>query len=579
MAKEINNKDKQLERAIKNQKQKVRDNKKAGTTPKVYDLLKDYSTLNTKPPKGNPTGICSKCGEEFNQDLREDINAYSNWPTCKKCREQQAKSDKKIVQEEINKQIGRIKYTPFPAQQRIHDAFEDHRFVVIAAGNRFGKDRCSMMMGIKYFTECLSENRHIYNPSMVPTVMWWIVAPNEKFAMQNWRELKQYFPADWIVSYSDSSLAMQTIGGGLIEVRSGYDENALRGVGLDLCTLTEAAVFRDLDVAWTNLEARLDSQGRGRIKDRNGMDYGRGKAIINSSPVGRNFFYNMFCWGQENHIDYDPDWWSCQCPWTDNPANAASVAEVKHTKYGDFTREQRMIRRMGERLYRQNYMADFLADDTNVFREFENRCVINMFSPELNLSPEGRKDFKKQWETVIPGRTYVAGYDPATGSSGDNPWFVIRDTETNNVVRNFNLYGKSYDEQIGFIVMYCKMYNHATLNWLRTGHTALEGRFAAKGIEENPLDEQGGHKAELVQRLELAVQNGDVHILMDGSDEAQTLIFQMNDYTETKTRSGNPRYANSQMPHDDCVSALYAAWADYSIVDAPIAYCGLMGAV
>lgn len=583
MIKKINNHDKQISNAIKSQKQKVRDAKKVGKQPKVYDLIKDYSLENINSPKGSPTGICSKCGQKFEQDYCKDRNTYSNWPMCKECREKEIKNYQKLEKEDLqkgyNNLVGTIKYQPFPAQQRIHEAFENHRFVVIAAGNRFGKDRCSMMMGIQYFADCLSENRYIYNPDMVPSVMWWIVAPNEKFAMQNWRELKQYFPQNWILSRSDSSLCMQTLGGGLIEVRSGYDENALRGVGLDLVTVTEAAVFRDLDVAWANLEARLDSPGRGRIKDRNNGRYGRGKAIINSSPLGRNYFYNMFCWGQESHIDYDPDWWSCQCPWTDNPVNAESAAEIKHTKYGDLTKEQRMIRRMGERRYRENYMADFLANDTTVFKEFEDKCVINIYSPELGLSKEGRKDFVHQWERVVPGRKYVGGYDPATGSSEDNPWFVIRDTETNNVVRSFNLYGKSYEEQADFIVMYCKMYNYAKLNWLRTGHTALEGWFALRGIEENPLDEQGGHKAELVQRLETAVQNGDIHFLMDGSEDAQMLIYQMNDYTETKTKQGNPQYANKQVPHDDCVSALYAAWADYSVTDMPMAYFCLIGGV
>lgn len=579
MQRTVKNIDNKLEKAIKEQKRRGRESAKKGELPKVYDLLDGIISSEKSQPKGNSTSVCSHCGKTFQQEIDETRNVYSSWPMCKECRDKEAKNSKEIKSDEFNVQIGKIKYTPFPAQQKIHDAFETHRYIVIAAGNRFGKDRCSMMMGIKYFAECLSENRHVHNPDMVPAVMWWIVAPNEKFALQNWRELKQYFPRDWIISYSDASLSMQTVCNGLIQVRSGYDANNFRGVGLDLVTLTEAAIFRDLDVAWANIEARLDSPGRGRLKDRGGMEYGRGKAIINSSPKGMNFFYNMFCWGQETHIDYDPDWWSCQCPWTDNPINAENAKEIKHTKYGDFTREQRLIRRIGERLYREGYMADFLAGDTTVFKDFEAKCVVNVYSPELNLSAEGRKDFIHQWQRVVPGRRYVGGYDPATGSSEDNPWFVIRDTETNNVVRSFNLYGKSYEEQVDFIVMYCKMYNYAKINWLRTGHTALEGWFALRGIEENPLDEQGGHKAELVQRLETAVQNSDIHFLMDGSEEAQMLIYQMNDYTETKTKAGNPQYSNSQVAHDDCVSALYAAWADYNTIEAPMAYSCLMGAI
>lgn len=570
---------KQLENAIKNQKKQNMERQKKGEAPKVYNLLKDDIEKKINPPTGNPIGICEDCGKKFEQEISAKKNSYSTWLTCPECRQRKIKENATLEQKEVEYQVAKLPYKPFPAQQKIHDAFENHRFVVIAAGNRFGKDRCSTMMGIKFFAECLSENRHINNPDMVPTVMWWIIAPTEKMAQQNWRELKQYFPYNWIIRKSDSDLAIETVNGGLIEVRSGYDENHLRGVGIDLVTLTEAAVFRDLGTVWANLEARLDSPGRGRSKDRAGGRAGAGKAIINSSPVGKNFFYKMWCWGQKNHNDYDSQWWSCQCPWTDNPINAESAAKIIHTKYGDITAEESRRRRIGELNYRQNYLAEFLDENGTVFRDFEEKCVVNLSSNKLNLSPEERIDFKKQWEKVIPNRQYVAGYDPATGSSGDNPWFVIRDLETNNVVRNFNLYGKTYDEQINFIVMYCQMYNHATLNWLRTGHTALEGRFEAKGIRENPIDEQGGNKAELVQRLELAVENGDIHILMDGSPEAETLVYQMNDYTETKTVNGKAKYSNNQVPHDDCVSALYAAWSDYSVIDIPISYCGLMGGV
>lgn len=150
------------------------------------------------------------------------------------------------------------------------------------------------MVGIKYFVECLNENRLINNPELVPPVLWWQIAPTEKMAKQNWRELKQYFPKDWIVACSDSNYQMETIGGGIIEVRSGYSAEDLVGVGLDLVTITEGARFKDLNLAWANLEARLNSPGRGRKKDRLGHEFGAGKAIINSSPIGRNDFYDLY---------------------------------------------------------------------------------------------------------------------------------------------------------------------------------------------------------------------------------------------------------------------------------------------
>lgn len=434
------------------------------------------------------------------------------------------------------------------------------------------------MAGIKYFIECLNENRQIDNLDMVPPVLWWQLAPTEKMAKQNWRELKQYFPKEWIVACSDSSYQMETIGGGIIEVRSGYDPESLVGVGLDLVSITEGARFKDLNLAWANLEARLNSPGRGRIKDRAGRKYGAGKAIINSSPLGKNDFYDMFCYGQKDHPDYSSLWWSAKFPWTCNPTNAELANSIVKTKYGEKTYEETLKLQLGERVFRSNYLADFLAEDGTVFKNFEEKCVVNVYNPELGLKTrKDRDEFIKNWQKVEPGARYCAGYDPSPGSTGDSPAFVIRNADNNRVVRIFDLMGKQYEEQWDFIASMCKMYNYAPVNWLRTGHTPIEGQFEKRGLMEFPIDEQGSKKAHLVQTLELAVENRDLQVLADGTDSAQTLIYQMSDYMGTKTARGNVQYSNNKQNHDDFVSALYAAFSDYVVADIPIGYGGLIG--
>lgn len=572
-----------LEHEIVIQKKEAERRKRKGQPPKIKTLVKDYSDREYEEPKGSPIGVCKTCGNTFQQDFSIERNAYSNYRICPDCKKAKSKKqEEKIRNDARNKNsteveiaVATLPYTPFEAQKRIHEAFEKHRFVVIDAGNRFGKDRCSTMMGIKYFIECLQENRHIDEPDMTPSVMWWIIAPTEKMAAQNWRELVKYFPNpdDWVVACSSSTYTMQTIGGGIIEVRSAFDPDTLRGVGLDLVTLTEAAVIKDLSGVWANLEARLNSPGRGRKKDRLLKKSGSGKAIINSSPVGRNYFYTMWTWGQSSSADYDPDWWSCKCSWTDNPENAEKAKEVKMTKYGLLTYEERLRRRIGERLYRQNYLGDFIAGDNFVFRNFEENCVISIYNQEITnaKTKKERDQFISNWREVVPGQTYIAGYDPATGSSGDSPALVIRCKETGRVVRVFDLYGKTYEQQYDFIESICKMYNYAEVHWLRTGHTAIEGQFSKRGLIEVPIDEQGQKKGQLVQTLELAVENKDVHVLHDGSEEIHVLINQMNDYSENKGK-----YSNDKMPHDDFVSAMYAAFSDYVVSDVPIYYCGIM---
>lgn len=429
------------------------------------------------------------------------------------------------------------------------------------------------MIGIKYFVACLQENRHINNPELVPSVLWWQIAPTEKMAKQNWRELKQYFPKEWVVACSDSNFQMETVGGGIIEVRSGYSADDLVGVGLDLVTITEAARFKDLNLAWANLQARLSSPGRGLKKDRMGKDYGCGKALINSSPLGLNDFYDLYCRGQKDNDNYNSLWWSCKYPWTCNPANAQQAKEIVHGKYGDITFEEALRREIGERAYRSNYLADFMAEDGAVFKNFEEKCVVNIYNEsQTKAHTKAERDvFIKEWQSPIPGESYVIGYDPATGSSLDSPAMVVRHRETGRIVRAYDMYGKSYTEQYDFVAGIAQTFNWAEVHWLRTGHTAIEGEFSKRGCTEVPLDEQGEKKRNLVQTLELAVENGDVTVLYDGSAVMQTLIDEMKDYSEQ-----NGKYSNNKCPHDDFCSAMYAAFSDYSVREVPVFYSHLI---
>lgn len=539
--------------------------------PKIVNLIKDDKELKSNPPTGEQFSKCTKCGKTFEQDIREDINCYTSFKMCKDCRRELAnKKYNKVKEKEVSTVT--LPFSPHPWQQKAFEDFKTHRFNLWACGNRAGKDFCANMLGIWYFVQCLNENRAIYHPEMAPAVLWWIIAPTEPMAKQNWRDLKKQFPKEWIVACSDASMTMETVGGGIVEVRSAYNPESLVGVGLDLVTITEAARIGDLQTVWANLEARLGSPGRGLEKDRKGKSYGAGKAIINSTPIGKNYFYTMWKWGQKNSSEYSSAWISYQLPWTANPSNEELARTIIKTKYGEMEYEEDLRRRLGDRLFRQNYLADFLAMDGTVFKDFEEKCVINLFN--MGLSKTEMEKYAKDWCTPIPYHNYRIGYDPATGSSSDTPAVVVRDMNMNRIVIAVNLYGKNYDQQWDEISFLSKRYNYAPCAWLRTGHTAVENQLAKRGVVEIPLDEQGGNKAKFIQSLERAIQNKDLSVLLDGSDTIQTLVMEMGDYTEK-----DGKYSNEQQEHDDFVSACYAAYYDYSEAEDKIYYCPLMGAV
>lgn len=552
----------------------VKKEAKKNATPKVYDILKKSQDQHDTPPKGEQFSTCKTCGAKFEQEYMGETNRYSSFKTCHDCRAKlRTKKEQKLKEngELVEGYVGVLDYNPYPWQRQAHKDFENVSYQVLACGVRTGKDRYTNMQGIMYFIECLNENRLVKKPEMVPAVYWWQIAPTEKIALQNWRELKKFFPKQWVVAVSDSTMTMQTVGGGVIEVRSAYDPESLVGVGLDLVTITEAARIKNMETVWANLEGRLSSPGRGREKDRRGKSYGSGKAIINSSPIGKNYFYKMFCWGQKNHGEYVNDFISYQLPWTANPSNEERASEIVKTKYGEMTRAENMRMRLGRR-YDQDFLASFEASDGTVFKNFEENCVVNLFSGEYSLmTPEQRKQFIKEWSNPNPHKEYRLAWDIATGSSADSPTLGIMDMEEKRIVRIFDLYGKGYDEQYDTIAYWSKLYNNAPCVYSLTGHTAVEGQLAKRGVYEITVNEQGENKKNFVQTLERAVQNSAFQILHDGSNEICQLIFQMNDYTEL-----NGKYGNNEGDHDDFVSMLYIMFHDFEIEEEKNPFFGLL---
>ena len=346
---------------------------------------------------------------------------------------------------------------------------------------------------------------------------------------------------------------MMTVGGGVIEVKSAFNSDMLVGVGLDLVTITEAAKIKDLETVWLNIEGRLSSPGRGLECDRKGKSYGMGKAIINSSPFGQNYFYKMFKWGDKVPIHILPiglqaDMLGLQIPQMRNYAK-----KIVHTKYGDITKEQDMISRLGRKNYERDFLAMFSPSDGIAFKNFQDNCVTDIYSGEYASWNKTKRDlFIREWQDVQPYREYRASYDPATGSSSDSPTLLIRDMETNNIVRAIDMYGKGYEQQYDTIAIYCQKYNNAVCVYSDTGHTPVIGNLEKRGVTEIVIHEQGSMKGKYIQSLVLAVENKDVHILFDGSEDTKTLCNQMNDYKEK-----NGKYGNDEEPHDDFVSALY----------------------
>lgn len=517
----------------------------------VFSVIKDEYPIFDEPPQGDPIGVCEVCGGRFQQYLNPRNNIYSQYSKCPKHKKAAAKPkepDDSVIQVTLD-------YTPHPAQQLIHDS--KAKYKIISAGNRFGKDRATIMEAIKYFLECLNEVR---GTDLVPTVYWWAIAPIDKIANQFWRELKKYFPKEFVVDISNSDKTIYTLYGGVIEIRSAYNPEDLVGVGLDIVTVTEAARIADLETVWTNLEARINSPGRGKG--------GKGGiALLNSSPIDMGYFQKMFTWGQAESADSDPDFESWMFSAFDNPAVEARYNEVTVDRHGiALTRKERLRRRIGDRKFRQNWLGEFIADGYKCFPHFKTRCV----APLPPGTEKQRDDYIRQWEQPEPYEAYVVAYDPA--SINDIPGIEVFD-HSGKMKKAYDMTGLGWNQQYDKIAEVSKAYNHAPAAFSRTGHETIEEELQKRGIVCITFNEQGQNKENFVSKLEGICESGGMQVLDDGSEVNTRVINQHCDYARI-AHGKSYSFGNVNEPHDDFVSCSYIAFQAITTPDETLPYIG-----
>lgn len=424
------------------------------------------------------------------------------------------------------------------------DTFLVSNIVSHNCGNRFGKDLHAIGEGVMKFLEMLNEERSI---DVNPPVLWWIVAPNMRLARQNWRDLKKLLPRELVVDIKVSDLTIETLNGGIIEVHSADDPETLVGVGLDIVTITEAARIRELDTVWANLRQRLDSPGRGP----NGKG---GIAIINSTPKGRTYFYKLCQMGDKTSPLYSPSYETFHFTTWDNPYMAAKRYLVvgQDAMGNDITYEDEIKMGMTEARYRQDYMAEFIMEINSVFPNYERVLVRPPSRDEKEI-----EKFWKEWERVEPYETYTIGYDPA--SKGDGKPLVIRNSR-GRVVKVDMMTRLGWDAQWDKIAMYSRLYNGAVCNFGQTGlGETISSQLTKRGVPNNPINEQGGNKAKLVEDLAIIVEQQWCEIPWSAEMEKQ-----LQDYVSVDREGRSTQYHNmTDSNHDDLVSALYFCFADF----------------
>jgi hypothetical protein len=432
----------------------------------------------------------------------------------------------------IPTQVVEIEYAPHPAQMLFHNSTA--RFRLLCAGIRFGKDRACLMDGITKFAELLSENRPKF---LVPRVHFWIVAPNFPLTRQIWLELKHFFPQEWILKKNEADHRIETVGDGLIEIKSAHDPDSLVSTGIDICILSEFSRVGKKEEVWSYIRGRVSSPGRG--------PGGKGGIVlINGTPKGRDFYYDMFSWGQ------DPDvlgWESWQFPSTANPYfNPKEAEDAKKT--------------LPARLFSQEYEATFVTDGGDVFVGLDDISTGCMQDPE-------------------PGIDVWGAWDPA--EKGDFSCFTLINSRGEQVfLRRWT--GVPYTVQINEVEHFSKKYRASsiTVDCTAAGSSTLVQALIQRGVNAVETSFTNIVKAQWVSHFAILCENREIILLSPKQgDNAKSQLSELKAYTYSYTSTGKISYHHLPGQHDDCVDALLMAYKDYRFFVLTLPYMGLLSGI
>lgn len=372
-----------------------------------------------------------------------------------------------------------------PAQREVWD--DPARFHVLATGRRWGKSRLGALL-------CLAIAARGGRA-------WW-VGPSYPVASIGWRMLRRLV-AQIPGAVSREGERMITLpNGGTIQVKSADNPDSLRGEGLDFVVIDECAFVRE--EAWT--EAL-----RPALADR------KGGALFCSTPKGRNWFWRLW-------HNADGETWrawrfsSYANPFIDPKEIDAAKAQLP------------------ERIFQQEFMAEFILDSDGVFRHVLAAATATPL------------------DKPRPGSTYVAGLDWAL--SVDFTVLTILDATTRRMVYLDRFNGVDYSLQRQRIAATCRRFGVVVVMAEENAMGKPNNDELRKmGLPVRDFTTTNASKAEIVEGLASAFEQSQVAILNE-----PYLLAELQAYGAERMASGQTRYSAPVGMHDDCVMSLALAW-------------------
>ena len=302
---------------------------------------------------------------------------------------------------------------------------------------------------------------------------------------------------------NSSSHEVKIPGLGEIWFRTSENPSSLAGEGIMGAVVDEFSLMPE--IVWTEyLEATL-------------LDYGGWVAFI-GVPKGQNWAANLW----RSALSWD-DWIQLHATTYDN-------------KYIDKAAIDKIKGRLPEMLFRQEYLADVVADAGSVFRRVVDSATAS------------------QLDEPVEDRQYVAGVDVA--AKVDFTAVAVFDVESHEQVYldRFN--------RVEYPVLEDRL--HAVYKRFNLTAMTIEDNSIGQGVIDHlrgrgmniiPFHTSNTTKQAIIQGLASAFEHGDIKILNDPVQVGELQAFE-----GKRLAAGSFSYSAPAGMHDDTVMALAIAW-------------------
>lgn len=381
-----------------------------------------------------------------------------------------------------------LDWTPHAGQRDVLES--EARFRIVACGRRWGKTEASAHEAF----------RRLGEPN---TLVWW-VAPTYDIADIGFNTVEDVIPGPLIKDTKRTKPKALRLGNdSMISFRSADREDSLRGEGIDLLILDEAAMIADR--AW-------QKELRPTLSDT------LGDMIAISTPKGRNWFFE---WFERGTSDDDPTVECWQSPTRENPHVPDEEIDAAR-------------RELPARVFEQEYLAEFKDESGGVFTDLEERLfTLGGDVDEI----EGTPPFAHGWD-LARHQDYLVGV--VLDAEGRVVHFERTQNESwPQIQRRIESAAADYG---GIVAIDASRDNKIVADLHESGLAIEPVKFSPK------------RKRELIEDLITRVEAGEL-----SAPDIPQLRHELSIFEYEVLPSGSVRYAAPEGFHDDCVDALALA--------------------